>query len=67
MTMRSFEMDIVNAAKEKLNNKKLRLKDLMEWSTGNVDVQEGETYVFLESMGIHASFKLPEAKKKVSK
>jgi hypothetical protein len=64
MSMRDLEMAVVNEAKQVLGNDKLRLKDLMEWSTGKVEPQENETLVYLPTLKVNASFKIPEPKGK---
>jgi hypothetical protein len=47
MSLRSFETLILAAAKITLNNPKLRLKDIAEWSTGEVKPHEGEIVIAL--------------------
>jgi hypothetical protein len=61
MSLRDIEMAIVREAREVLLNEKLRLKDLMEWRSAEFTPKEGETYVFLPSLHIWASFLVPVA------
>jgi hypothetical protein len=42
MSLRSLESAILAEARVALNNKKLRLKDLAEWSSGEISVGDGE-------------------------
>lgn len=37
MSMATLERAIIAGAREVLNNKKLRIKDMMEWSTGKIE------------------------------
>jgi len=48
MTMASLEREILAEAKIIVGNKKLRMKDIMEWSTGEIKAQEGEKLYFLK-------------------
>lgn len=49
MSMRELEAGILSELKRVAGNSKLRLKDMMEWSTGEVKAHEGETRLFLPS------------------
>lgn len=52
MGMRELESKILQEAKEVTGIKKLRLKDIMEWSTGEVKAQEGEKLFKLPELGV---------------
>lgn len=45
MSMRSLETAILHEARQVLCNRNLRLKDLVEWSTGTPVSREGEVSV----------------------
>lgn len=48
MSIRDLERSIVSAAREKLENRKLRLKDLQEWRTTPItDAPDGEVVIEL--------------------
>lgn len=53
MSLRSFETAITAEARSVLKNPKLRVKDLLEWSTGAVQLGEGETVCLLPKLGIN--------------
>ena len=52
MSLASFERDILRRLSEKLG-KKVRSKDLMEWSTTPVIAQAGETLVEISDPDLH--------------
>jgi hypothetical protein len=56
--MQSLERKILAELKEVSGNKKLRLKDIMEWSTGKVKTLEDETPYFLPKLQIHCAVKV---------
>ena len=47
MSQRSLEISITNEASKHFNNPKLRLQDLMEWSSAEIKPQEKEVTAFL--------------------
>lgn len=47
MGIKQIEAAILAEAKTITGNKKLRMKDIMEWSTGNVDTVKGERRFYL--------------------
>ena len=57
MSLRSFESAITYAARQHFNNQKLRVKDLMEWSSGEIKPEEGEVAAFLPSHGVWVAIK----------
>lgn len=52
MSMRSFESLVLRAARTALNNKKLRLKDILQWNTGDIEAREGEIVVNVPDPGV---------------
>lgn len=60
MGMRALEAAILRELKTVSGNNKLRQKDIMEWSTGEIKQQDGETLYFLPVLGVNVSVKLPE-------
>ena len=57
MSMQSLKRAILAEAKEVTGNKKLRMKDIMEWSTGTVKPEEGEIVHHLPSIGVNIAIK----------
>lgn len=55
--MNELEKRILAEAKIITNNSKLKMKDIMEWSTGNVKAEEGETLYVLPSLSINIAVK----------
>ncbi len=54
MTLRDMEKAIWQEAKTVLNNPKLRLKDILEWSNGEIEPEEeGEIVAQLPVMRIY--------------
>lgn len=64
MSFRELESAILMELREVSGNRKIRLKDIMEWSTGKIEPQEGETYFYLPRHGVHACVKVPVKKVK---
>ena len=56
MSLATLERAIVISARGVLNNPKLRLKDLLEWSTSKVKSREGEVAVYVPDPGAWAVF-----------
>lgn len=44
MSIQSLERAIVAGAREMFKNPKLRVKDMLEWSTGEIKPQGGELW-----------------------
>ena len=61
MRMASLERAILFDAKRFFNNKKLRMKDIMEWSTGDIMPQDGE--VVERVNGIYVAIKTGDDKR----
>lgn len=57
MSMRTLETAILSEAKTITGNKKLRQKDIMEWSTGDIKLQKGEKIYRLPDMGVNIAVK----------
>lgn len=56
MGMRDLERAVLREARAVLCNPKLRLKDILEWSTGDLGPQEGET-IFRVPLGVNVAVK----------
>jgi len=52
-----LERAILNEAKTVTGNKKLRMKDIVEWSTGRVKIVEGEKIYHLPELNINIAIK----------
>lgn len=57
MSMNSLEKAILEELQEVTKNKKLKLKNIMEWSTGEVKAQEGEKLIQLPALQINVAYK----------
>lgn len=53
MSMRDIERAVCDAARVALNNPKLRLKDLQEWTSGTIPPREGEVVVNVHAIGMN--------------
>jgi hypothetical protein len=53
MGIRQLENTITLEARTIFNNPKLRVKDLIEWSTGEVNPQQGEVVAKMPRSGIY--------------
>ena len=53
MGMKELEREILAEARTVTGNEKLKMKDIMEWSTGDVKAEEGETLYVLPSLSIN--------------
>ena len=51
MSMATLEREILKRARMALRNPKLRMKDILEWSTGEVIAHEGEVVIWLPDPG----------------
>ena len=58
MSVATLERAILSELRAVAKNNKLRLKDMMEWSTSEVVAQEGETLYRLPDLGINVSVKV---------
>ncbi len=57
MGIRQIEKAIVEEAKIVLNNPKMKLKALLEWSTGQIKPEDGEIVVFLPQYQVNIAIK----------
>lgn len=62
MSMRELEAQILAELKQVAKNTKIRQKDIMEWSTGKIEVHEGETFFYLPDAKVNVCVKLPAKK-----
>ncbi len=53
MSMATLEKAILAAARAELRNPKLRMKDILEWSTGDVEPRDGEIVIRLPDPGVN--------------
>lgn len=64
MSMKTLERAVLVGAQSVLNNPKLKMKDIMEWSTGNIKAQEGEIVVDIPDPGVNVAVKKEHDKRK---
>jgi hypothetical protein len=57
MGMKEIERAILWELIEVSKNKKLKIKDIMEWSTGEIKPQEGEVLHYLPVLKIYCCIK----------
>lgn len=57
MSFATLERMVLAGAKIFFNNRKLRLKDLMEWSTGELKPAEGEVAGYIPDPGVWVCIK----------
>ena len=67
MGLRHLEESIVSELRRFTGNEKLRIKDMMEWSTGEIELREGEKKVFLPENRVNVAYKEPEKKIRAKK
>jgi len=58
MSMKSLEAAILSELKVVAGNPKLRQKDIMEWATGTVKAEEGETLYWLPLNRVNVAVKV---------
>ena len=56
MSMRDANRAVRNEAALILKNPKLRQMDILEWSTGQVEPEDGEIVIYLPTLNVHAAF-----------
>ena len=59
MSFATLERAVLAELKQVAKNSKLRLKDIMEWSRGELKAQEGETLFFLPDLKVWCAVKVP--------
>ena len=57
MSMATLEREILAEAKEVTGKKNLRMKDILEWSSGEVTAHKGEVVHHLPSVGVKIAIK----------
>jgi hypothetical protein len=57
MTWGTLERAVLYNAKDVFKNKNLRLKDLMEWSTGQLEPHDGEVIAFIPNLKVWVAIK----------
>jgi len=57
MSLATLERAILAGAKEVLHNPKLKLKDIMEWSSGDIKAHDGEIVVNVPDHGVFVAVK----------
>lgn len=67
MSMKALETAILNELHTVLGNNKLRKKDILEWSTGDIKAQDDETKYFLPVYQVYVVIKTPVEKPKKTK
>lgn len=55
--MKTLETAILWNAKEFFNNRALRLKDIMEWSSGEIKAHIGEVVAHIPDPGVYVAIK----------
>jgi hypothetical protein len=63
MSLKTLESAITVGARTVLNNRKLRVKDLMEWSTSEITAQDAEVVVFVPDPGVYVAVKAENDKR----
>lgn len=63
MSMRTLEAAILLEARKVTGRKKLRKKDILEWTTGTVKSREGESIFYLPDMGVEIAVQNTAIKK----
>lgn len=58
MGMRQLEAAILAKAKIVIGKKNLKMKDIMEWSTGEIKPEEGEKRYRLPKTGVNIAVKV---------
>ena len=57
MSLKTLESEILAEAKVVTKNKALKMKDILEWSTGEIKSIPGEKIYKLPSLGINIAIK----------
>lgn len=64
MSMATLERAVLAGAKIVFNNPKLRMKDILEWSTGKVKAEEGEVVARVDDPGVYVAISKEHDKRK---
>jgi hypothetical protein len=57
MSMATLEREILVEARGFFRNQKLRMKDIMEWNTGDIQPEDGEVCVYLPKARVNVCVK----------
>jgi len=57
MSFKTLETAILKEARQVTGKKSLRHKDILEWSTGDVRVEDGEKKYFLPELNVNIAVK----------
>ena len=57
MSFATLERAVLAGAKVALNNTRLKMKDVLEWSTGTVKAEDGEVVVHVPDPGVNVCVK----------
>lgn len=57
MSIRTLETEILQEARIVVGNQRLRLKDIMEWTTGDIEPHEDEKIYRLPNIGVNIAIK----------
>lgn len=55
MSMATLERAVLAGAKVTFNNPKLKMKDILEWSTGPVKAEDGEVVARVDDPGVNVA------------
>jgi len=58
MGMRQLETKILQELRIVASNKKLRQKDIMEWSSGGIEAHDGEEIYHLPELNVNVAIKV---------
>lgn len=64
MSMATLERAVLAGAKMAFKNPKLRMKDIMEWSSGTIDAHAGEVVLRVDDPGVFVAIKMELDKRK---
>lgn len=64
MSWATLERAVLAGAKVAFNNRNLRLKDIQEWSTGELKPHEGEVVLYVPDPGVFVIVKAEKDKRK---
>ena len=53
MSMATLEREILAEAKKVTGNTKLKMKEILEWCSGEIEPQSGEKTYYLPTIGIY--------------
>ena len=64
MSMRTLEKAVLEGAKIAFKNPKLKMKDIQEWSSGDILPHEGEVVCHVPDPGVYVAVKTENDKRK---